>query len=54
MNRRDPLKAAGAAGVAISGLSRALAEGPALRTPIDFDVPRGACDCHVRRPAYTF
>ena len=54
MNRRDPLKAAGAAGVVTSGLSRALAEGPALRTPVDFDVPRDACDCHVPRPAYTF
>ena len=53
MNRRDLLKAAGA-GVATSGLSQALAEGPALRTPVDFDVPRDACDCHVPRPTYTF
>lgn len=51
MTRRDVLRAAGAAGVAASGMSTGLspaaAAGPTPKTPVDFDVPRGACDCHV-------
>ena len=47
ITRRFVLQAAGAAGVTASGLAPVLAAGPVPRTPVDFDVPRGACDAHV-------
>ncbi len=47
ITRRSMLQAAGAAGITASGFAPALAVGPVPRTPVDFDVPRGACDCHV-------
>ncbi len=45
--RRDLLKAGAAAGALATGLPRAFAAAPVPSTPVDFDVPRGACDCHV-------
>jgi predicted TIM-barrel fold metal-dependent hydrolase len=44
--------AAGAAGLALTSLAlpsrRSFAAAPStVKTPVDFDVPRGACDCHV-------
>jgi predicted TIM-barrel fold metal-dependent hydrolase len=47
ITRRSVLKAAGAAGVAASGITPGRAAGPVPKTPIDFAVPRGACDTHV-------
>lgn len=47
MTRRDVLKSGVAAGIAASVTSPALALGPMPKTPVDFDVPAGACDCHV-------
>jgi len=46
-SRRIVLKAAGAAGVAASGLTPVLAAGPVPKTPVNFAIPRGACDSHV-------
>ena len=45
ITRRGVLKAAGAAGVVASGIARAA--GPVPKTPVDFAIPRGACDTHV-------
>src|SRR5579863_8267940 len=47
MTRRDVLAAGAVAGVVASGLGPAFAAGPVPRTPVNFDVPKGACDCHV-------
>jgi predicted TIM-barrel fold metal-dependent hydrolase len=47
VTRRDLLKAGVAAGAVASGAARAFAAMPKPTTPVDFDVPRGACDCHV-------
>lgn len=47
ISRRIVLKAAGAAGVAASGLTPVLAAAPAPKTPVNFAIPRGACDSHV-------
>ncbi len=47
VTRRDLLKAGAAAGAVASGLTRAFAAAPMPSTAVDFDVPRGACDCHV-------
>ncbi len=45
--RREML--AGAAGAGLIAISRARLAGAAttVKTPVDFDVPRNACDCHV-------
>src|SRR5947209_1219146 len=47
VTRRDLLIAGAAAGVAASRVGRAFADMPAPTTAVDFDVPRGGCDCHV-------
>jgi predicted TIM-barrel fold metal-dependent hydrolase len=47
ITRRNVLKAAGAAGVAASGITSGRAAAPMPKTPVDFPVPRGACDAHV-------
>ena len=47
MTRRDVLKSGVAAGIAASAATPALALAPLPKTPVDFDVPAGACDCHV-------
>ena len=45
LSRRECLVLAGAVGF---GVNRArAAEAPTVRTPVNFDVPKGACDCHV-------
>jgi predicted TIM-barrel fold metal-dependent hydrolase len=53
MNRRDFLRAGGASATALAGFAppvpwaqRAATPSAAL-TAVSFDVPRGACDCHV-------
>jgi predicted TIM-barrel fold metal-dependent hydrolase len=45
ITRRGMLHA-GAALIA-AGLDRAVGAAPTVRTAVDFDVPRNACDCHV-------
>ena len=45
--KTNALAAAGAAWAAAGLSGRGAAAGGAARTPVDFDVPRGACDCHV-------
>jgi predicted TIM-barrel fold metal-dependent hydrolase len=47
ITRRSVLKAAGAAGIAASGITPGRAAGPVPKTSVDFAVPRGACDTHV-------
>ena len=48
LSRRDCLALAGAAGVTGFHLNAAHAtDAPTVRTPVNFDVPKGACDCHV-------
>ena len=50
LTRRRVLSRIGAAGTATLVLKavRAVAAAPStVKTPVDFDVPRGACDCHV-------
>jgi predicted TIM-barrel fold metal-dependent hydrolase len=47
ITRRNVLKAAGAAGIAASGIASGRAAAPVPKTPVDFAVPRGACDTHV-------
>lgn len=47
VTRRDLLKAGAAAGAVAAGVTRAFAAMPKPSTAVDFDVPRGACDCHV-------
>ena len=46
LNRRDLLLASIAAGVAMSDRT-ALAKASQPATPVNFDVPAGACDCHT-------
>ncbi|MDU6750259.1 MAG: hydrolase, partial [Bradyrhizobium sp.] len=45
LNRRSLLLASLAAGVTMTTTARAKPSQPA--TPVDFDVPAGACDCHT-------
>ena len=45
LNRRSVLLASLAAGVAMTNKAHARAAQPA--TPVDFDVPALACDCHT-------
>src|SRR5260370_37608719 len=50
LTRRAILSHMGAAGAASVTLraGAGLAAGPStVKTPVNFDVPRGACDCHV-------
>ena len=49
LTRRGMLHQIGATGVSLAaiGASRAPGAMPAGRTAVTFDVPRGACDCHV-------
>ena len=49
LNRRAMLSGIGVAGVALALRPRAsLAAAPStVKTPVNFEVPRGACDCHV-------
>jgi predicted TIM-barrel fold metal-dependent hydrolase len=47
ITRRNVLKAAGAAGIAASGIASGRAAAPVPKTPVDFAVPRDACDTHV-------
>jgi predicted TIM-barrel fold metal-dependent hydrolase len=47
ITRRNMLKAAGAAGIAASGFTPALAPTPVPKTQVNFAIPRGACDTHV-------
>ena len=49
LTRRTMLASVGAAGASLFGLPTAPTFGAAatVRTAVDFDVPRGACDCHV-------
>ena len=46
LNRRDLLLASIAAGVAVQNRN-ALAKPSQPTTPVNFDVPAGACDCHT-------
>jgi predicted TIM-barrel fold metal-dependent hydrolase len=46
LNRRDLLLASIAAGVAVQNRA-ALAKAAQPTTPVNFDVPAGACDCHT-------
>ena len=45
--RREVLYQFGAAGAAIVALRPGVAFALAEQTPVSFDVPPGACDCHV-------
>ncbi len=49
LSRRKVLIAAGAAGIAamIDRYAPIYAKASQPSTPVDFDVPRGACDCHT-------
>ena len=49
LTRRDMLQSLGAAGVSVAALQAGVASAdmPANRTAPNFDVPAGACDCHV-------
>ena len=49
LTRRTMLASVGAAGASLFGLPAVPTFGAAstVRTAVDFDVPRGACDCHV-------
>jgi predicted TIM-barrel fold metal-dependent hydrolase len=49
LTRRSMLLASGGAGALIAlGNKNARAAAPStVKTPVNFDVPRGACDCHV-------
>ena len=49
LTRRDVLKSGMAAGIAglIGGERALIAAAPQPKTPVNFDVPPGACDCHV-------
>jgi len=48
VSRRDAMKLGGATGaLAITGASAQAAAAPTVRTPVNFKVPAGACDCHV-------
>jgi predicted TIM-barrel fold metal-dependent hydrolase len=48
LSRRECLAFVGAAGVSGLGVNGAhAADAPTVRTPLNFDIPKGACDCHV-------
>ncbi len=47
ISRRTGLKLLAAAAAAVSAPARAAEQAPTVRTPVDFAVPPGACDCHV-------
>jgi predicted TIM-barrel fold metal-dependent hydrolase len=47
LTRRAMLSQIGAAGVALKAGAGLAAAPSTVKTPVDFDVPRGACDCHV-------
>src|SRR5215475_8838955 len=49
MLTRRRMLASAAAGVALHTLraDAGRAAAPTVRTAVDFDIPRGACDCHV-------
>jgi predicted TIM-barrel fold metal-dependent hydrolase len=48
LNRRQALATLGAGGFAVAALrSGAFAAADTVKTAVDFDVPAGACDCHV-------
>jgi predicted TIM-barrel fold metal-dependent hydrolase len=47
LNRRDALQGLVAGGLALTLRTRAFAAADTVKTPVDFDVPAGACDCHV-------
>src|ERR1700690_2868412 len=47
-SRRDAMQLAGAAGaLAITGAAPRADAAPTVKTPVNFKVPAGACDCHV-------
>jgi predicted TIM-barrel fold metal-dependent hydrolase len=46
LNRRDALQGLVAGSLALTVRTRAFAA-DTVKTPVDFDVPAGACDCHV-------
>jgi predicted TIM-barrel fold metal-dependent hydrolase len=47
-NRRDAIKLAGIAGVlGMASRATSAATAPTVKTPVNFKVPAGACDCHV-------
>jgi predicted TIM-barrel fold metal-dependent hydrolase len=47
LNRRDALQGLVAGGLALTLRTRAFAAADTVKTPLDFDVPASACDCHV-------
>jgi predicted TIM-barrel fold metal-dependent hydrolase len=47
LTRRDVLKGAGGLAAFIRSVRTASAAAPQPRTKVNFDVPAGACDCHV-------
>jgi predicted TIM-barrel fold metal-dependent hydrolase len=47
LTRREMMAGAAGVCVAASGWDGARAEGPKPKTKVTFEVPRGACDCHV-------
>src|SRR5262249_2400541 len=49
LTRRRLLASVAAMGASLAALrvDEVLAAAPTVRTAVDFDVPRGACDCHV-------
>jgi predicted TIM-barrel fold metal-dependent hydrolase len=47
LTRREVLRLTGAAVIARPPAARAFAAASTVHTAVDFDVPRGACDCHV-------
>lgn len=47
MTRREMLRAAGASASLVAAGMGVSQGAVTVRTPVDFDVPRGACDCHV-------
>jgi predicted TIM-barrel fold metal-dependent hydrolase len=47
MSRRQSILLAGALGAAGAGGTAQAAEAPTVRTAVNFQVPPGACDCHV-------
>ena len=49
LTRRRMLASAAVMGTSLAamGVGVVRAAAPTVRTAVDFDVPRGACDCHV-------
>jgi hypothetical protein len=47
LTRRAVLGQASAAASAVWAIGAGAAAGAAGRSAVDFDIPRGACDCHV-------